>query len=108
MQKIIFALLFVPAAVAFSTFQVQLHSSIATTTTTTLFANNDQEPGEEKKGGLFSGVSKMFAELDAFMDDASARRLGAGASFYGKRKSSFYGENDKMKKSSEGYDPTGV
>ena len=50
----------------------------------------------------------MFAELDAFMDDASARRLGAGASFYGKRKSSFYGENDKMKKTSEGYDPTGT
>ena len=92
---------------AFSTFHVQPQSSIATTTTT-LLANNDQEPAEKKKRGLFSGVSKMFAELDAFMDDASARRLGAGASFYGKRKSSFYGDDDKMKKSSEGYDPTGA
>ena len=37
-------------------------------------------------------------ELDAFMDDASARRLGNGAAFYGKRKSNFYGEKDKNKK----------
>lgn len=29
----------------------------------------------------------------------SARRLGNGAAFYGKRKSNFYGENDKNKKS---------
>ena len=41
----------------------------------------------------------MFAELDAFMDDATARRLGNGAAYYGKRKSSFYGSEDKMKKS---------
>ena len=41
-------------------------------------------------------------------DDASARRLGAGASFYGKRKSNFYGEGDKMKKADrDTYDPTG-
>lgn len=32
------------------------------------------------------------------MDDASSRRLGNGASFYGKRKSGFYGEKDVMKK----------
>ena len=32
------------------------------------------------------------------MDDASARRLGNGAAFYGKRKSNFYGSKDKQKK----------
>ena len=50
-------------------------------------------------GGPFQGVKKFFAELDAFIDDASARRLGNGAAFYGKRKSNFYGEQDKMRKS---------
>ncbi|GAX21337.1 hypothetical protein FisN_1Lh174 [Fistulifera solaris] len=49
-------------------------------------------------GGPFQGVKNFFAELDAFIDDASARRLGNGAAFYGKRKSNFYGEKDKMKK----------
>lgn len=53
----------------------------------------------EKDGGPFQGVKNFFAELDAFIDDASARRLGNGAAFYGKRKSNFYGENDKMRKS---------
>jgi hypothetical protein len=48
--------------------------------------------------GIFDGVQNFFKELDAFMDDASARRLGNGAAFYGKRKSNFYGEGDKMKK----------
>ena len=32
------------------------------------------------------------------MDDATSRRLGNGAAFYGKRKSSFYGENDVNRK----------
>ena len=68
----------------------------------------EQPEEEEKKGGLFAGISNFFTELDNFMDDASARRLGAGASFYGKRKSSFYGEDDKMKKTTDGYDPTGM
>ena len=41
------------------------------------------------------------------MDDASARRLGNGAKFYGKRKSNFYGENDSMKKENPNQaDPT--
>ena len=41
---------------------------------------------------------KFFEELDAFVDDATNRRLGNGAAFYGKRKSAFYGEEDFMKK----------
>ena len=50
------------------------------------------EPKEEKKGKGF------FAEMDNFIDDAFSRKLGNGAAFYGKRQSSFYGENDEMKK----------
>ena len=50
----------------------------------------------EKKGGNF--FSNFFEELDAFVDDATNRRLGNGAAFYGKRKSSFYGVEDFMKK----------
>jgi hypothetical protein len=53
---------------------------------------------EEKKGGFFGAVNNFFEELDAFVDDATARRLGNGAAYYGKRKSSFYGEDDSMKK----------
>jgi hypothetical protein len=48
---------------------------------------------------LFSGVKEFFQELDNFLDDATARRLGNGAAFYGKRKSNFYGKNDKNRKS---------
>lgn len=48
----------------------------------------------EKKGFF----ANFFEELDAFVDDATSRRLGAGAAFYGKRKSNFYGENDKGRK----------
>ena len=58
-------------------------------------------------GGLFSGVKAFFEELDAFVDDASARRLGNGAKFYGKRKSNFYGASDSMKKADRNkYDAT--
>merc|ERR1712039_391679 len=42
---------------------------------------------------------KFMQDLDDFMDDASSRRLGNGAKFYGKRKSNFYGEDDSMRKS---------
>lgn len=49
----------------------------------------------------------FFEELDAFVDDATSRRLGAGAAFYGKRKSNFYGKNDKGKKQDRSQpDPT--
>ena len=41
-------------------------------------------------------------EIDNFADDAVGRRLGNGAKFYGKRKSSFYGEEDELKKKGPG------
>ena len=59
--------------------------------------------------GLFGGISNFFEELDAFVDDATSRRLGNGAAFYGKRKSGFYGEDDKGKKLDKNRpDPTGT
>ena len=70
-------------------------SRISTTTSTTTSLNAEQKK-KKKKGNFFTN---MFEELDAFMDDATARRLGHGAAYYGKRKSSFYGAEDKMKKS---------
>jgi hypothetical protein len=55
--------------------------------------------------GIFSD---FFDELVAFVDDATSRRLGAGAAFYGKRKSKFYGEKDTGRKSDPTVaDPTG-
>lgn len=54
---------------------------------------NDDEP--EKSKGFFTS---FFEELDAFVDDATSRRLGGGAAFYGKRKSNFYGNGDKGRK----------
>jgi hypothetical protein len=51
------------------------------------------------KTDFFGGVKEFFQELDNFLDDATARRLGNGAAFYGKRKSNFYGKNDKNRKS---------
>ena len=54
-----------------------------------------EQPTTQKSKGFFAN---FFEELDAFVDDATSRRLGNGASFYGKRKSSFYGENDVNKK----------
>jgi hypothetical protein len=59
-------------------------------------SDDDEEPS-----GPFSFLSKAFAELDNFVDDATARRLGNGAQYYGKRKSSFYGKDDSMKKTSK-------
>ena len=58
--------------------------------------------------GIFDKVGEFFEELDAFVDDATSRRLGAGAAFYGKRKSKFYGEGDKGRKKDKSVaDPTG-
>lgn len=69
---------------------------------TRLFAqennSNSKGGGGGGGGGFFQAIGDAFAELDAFMDDASARRLGNGAAFYGKRKSNFYGESDKNRK----------
>ena len=55
----------------------------------------DDEYEPPKKKGFFAN---FFEELDAFVDDATSRRLGNGAQYYGKRKSSFYGSNDANKK----------
>jgi hypothetical protein len=68
--------------------------------TSTIIQNSQQQQSKtqlqsEKKKGFFSN---FFDELDSFVDDATNRRLGNGAAFYGKRKSSFYGEEDFMKK----------
>lgn len=62
------------------------------------------DKGEEQNssGGFFQGLNNFFQEIDNFMDDASARRLGNGSAFYGKRKSNFYGSQDKNRKA----DPT--
>jgi len=62
----------------------------------------------KEDGGLFGGVKSFFEELDKFVDDATARRLGNGSAFYGKRKSSFYGDDDKNKKQISGFDASGV
>ena len=53
----------------------------------------EQQPKKQK--GFFAN---FFEELDAFVDDATSRRLGNGAQYYGKRKSSFYGKDDANKK----------
>uniref|UniRef100_A0A7S4JJ21 PS II complex 12 kDa extrinsic protein n=1 Tax=Odontella aurita TaxID=265563 RepID=A0A7S4JJ21_9STRA len=53
---------------------------------------------EKKEGGIFGAIGNFFEELDAFVDDATARRLGNGAQYYGKRKSNFYGSNDSGRK----------
>jgi hypothetical protein len=50
------------------------------------------------ENAFVKGVKDFFQELDYFVDDAMSRRLGNGANFYGKRKSSFYGKNDPMRK----------
>merc|ERR1712087_408076 len=55
---------------------------------------NDGEEPREKKGFF----ANFFEELDAFVDDATSRRLGAGAQYYGKRKSNFYGKDDVNRK----------
>merc|ERR1712154_130435 len=54
----------------------------------------------QSSGRSHTQLNNFFKELDNFIDDAFSRRLGNGAAFYGKRKSSFYGKNDKNKKQS--------
>lgn len=66
--------------------------------------SNEEEENLPKKKGFFAN---FFQELDAFVDDATSRRLGNGAQYYGKRKSSFYGADDSNKKrDSVVFDPT--
>ena len=107
MKKVIAVLLLAAAAQAFVVNQNHLSTitnNRCAEKSTALFAEE-----EEKKGGFFGAISNFFEELDAFVDDASMRRLGNGAKYYGKRKSSFYGENDSMKKADKNkFDPTGM
>ncbi|KAG8462882.1 hypothetical protein KFE25_001655 [Diacronema lutheri] len=55
----------------------------------------DGADGGERKPGFFARLAQGF---DDIVDDALDRKLGNGASFYGKRKSNFYGAADTMKK----------
>lgn len=67
------------------------------------YDDNFEQPKKEKKGFF----ANFFEELDAFVDDATSRRLGNGAQYYGKRKSKFYGKDDSnKKKDSTVFDPT--
>ena len=43
-------------------------------------------------------LEDFVTEMDRFADDAVGRRLGNGAAFYGKRKSTFYGTDDAQRK----------
>ena len=66
-------------------------------------AEPEPEPEPEPKGNF---VTNFFSALDDFVDDATSRRMGNGAKFYGKRKSGFYGKEDKFKKTKRGFDPS--
>jgi hypothetical protein len=73
---------------------------------------NVRSTSSSSLNGIFDKIGdkmgEMFDELDAFVDDATSRRLGAGAAFYGKRKSKFYGEKDIGRKSDKNVaDPLG-
>lgn len=68
------------------------HLSTRKHTPLSMSFNEEEQP---KKKGFFQN---FFEELDAFVDDATSRRLGNGAQYYGKRKSSFYGEDDANRK----------
>jgi len=70
-------------------------SAVSAFVPVTSIRNNAVETRLHGEKGFFG---KFFDELDAFVDDATNRRLGNGAAFYGKRKSTFYGEEDFMKK----------
>jgi hypothetical protein len=70
--------------------------------------HNAARPNIDSSLHIFDKIGEFFEELDAFVDDATSRRLGAGASFYGKRKSKFYGKDDTgRKRDKEQFDPTG-
>ena len=63
-----------------------------------IITNEDFPPPPQRKMSIGSFVQNWFDELDAFIDDATSRRLGSGSAFYGKRKSNFYGTFDKNRK----------
>ena len=78
-----------------NTLSHSIHRSSSITTSTVL---HEGPSGGGGGGGFFDAIGDFFNELDAFVDDATSRRLGSGSAFYGKRKSSFYGKNDKNRK----------
>jgi hypothetical protein len=95
MSKIVTLLaLLVASAAAFA--PISSTPSLVDAPKTILGMSADDEA--KQGGGIFGAIGNFFEELDAFVDDATSRRLGNGAAFYGKRKSSFYGEGDANKK----------
>ena len=80
---------------AFSNSNIVHTTTTSTCTRTTALAESFDDEEQPKKKGFFAN---FFEELDAFVDDATSRRLGNGAQYYGKRKSSFYGKDDANKK----------
>ena len=86
--------LLVASAAAFA----PISASSSRVAPTMLEMSADDEGNQQQKGGIFGAIGNFFEELDAFVDDATSRRLGNGAAFYGKRKSSFYGADDVNKK----------
>ena len=68
-------------------------TTIPTTTTKTTTTTTTTQ-----RNGILDKVGEFFQELDAFVDDATSRRLGNGSKFYGKRRSKFYGTDDKDRK----------
>ena len=104
---------------AFSSSRANVHrttnkSSNASAQSTTALSESFYNYGKDAPDGEYDNVNggaaeqpttkskgffaNFFEELDAFVDDATSRRLGNGAQYYGKRKSSFYGQNDSNKK----------
>lgn len=51
--------------------------------------------------GPFGFLKRLAQEVDDIVDDAMMKKLGNGNNFYGKRKSNFYGKDDKGKRQSE-------
>jgi len=89
---------FVTALILAAALLLSTADGFATAPSTGKRASTQLFAEKEKKSGIFGAISNFFEELDAFVDDATARRLGNGAAYYGKRKSSFYGSEDSMKK----------
>jgi hypothetical protein len=42
--------------------------------------------GEDKNGGIFSGITDFFGNMDLIAEDFFYKRMGKGEIFYGKRK----------------------
>jgi len=100
MSLVVSALLLLLVASSIEGFTTTSHSTTTTSSTSVLWEKKWGEPEKKENilGTIGNAFGNFFEELDAFVDDATARRLGNGAAYYGKRKSSFYGSDDKMKK----------